>query len=179
MAATAEQLFARTDDGMRHELVRGELLTMTPPGFEHGLVASRIGELLRDHVKANALGVAITSEVGFTLERDPDTVRAPDVSFVAQARLEALGSIRRYWPEAPALAVEVLSPSDSLEAVEAKALDWLAGGSVAVLVLDPARRSGTIYRAGGEAHVHLGDAVLELDDAVPGLRVALADLFAS
>ncbi|MGD0197282.1 MAG: Uma2 family endonuclease [Solirubrobacteraceae bacterium] len=177
MAVSAEQLLSVPDDGMRRELVRGELRVMTPPGADHGLVAAEVGRVLGNHVNEHRLGRVLAAESGFVLERDPDTVRAPDAAFVSRTRLAALGRTSKYWPEAPAFAVEVVSPSDSFHEVEAKALGWLAAGSVAVLVLDPERRSGTIYRAGGEVRVHLGDAVLDLDDAVPGLRLELAGLF--
>jgi Uma2 family endonuclease len=177
MAVTAEQLLAMADDGMRYELVRGELRMMPPPGFDHGGVAAEVGRVLANHVREHRLGRMLAAETGFVLGRDPDTVRAPDAAFVSQARIEALGRTSRYWPEPPALAVEVVSPSDGFNEVEEKALSWIEAGSVAVLVLDPQRRSGAIYRAGGEMHMHLGDALLDLDDAVPGFRVGLASLF--
>ena len=177
MAVTAEQLLAMPHDGMRHELMRGELRMMPPPGADHGWVAAEAGRVLGNHVKEHRLGRVFAAQTGFVLARDPDSVRAPDAAFVRQARLDALGGTSLYWPEAPALAVEVISPSDSFHDVEAKALDWLTAGTIAVLVLDPERRSGTIFRTRGEVHVHVGDTVLDLDDAVPGLHMQLAALF--
>lgn len=88
-----------------------------------------------------------------------------------------MGRTERYWPGAPDLAVEVLSPSDSFRDVEAKALDWLWAGSLAVLVLDPARRTATVYRGRGGARVHSGEDTLDLSHAVPGWRVPLGELF--
>jgi Putative restriction endonuclease len=90
---------------------------------------------------------------------------------------EAVGRTERYWPGAPDFAAEVVSPADTFAEVEAKALDWLAGGTKVVLVIDPARRTATSYRGQADVQVHTGDAKLDLDDAVPGWRVALSDFF--
>ena len=117
-------------------------------------------------------------ETGFVLARDPDTVRAPDAAFIAKDRAEAIGRTPKYWPEAPALAVEVVSPNDTYREVHDKALEWLAAGSKIVLVLDPPKRTATVYRGQGDAHVHGAEDTLDLSDAVPGFSVAVAELFA-
>jgi Uma2 family endonuclease len=175
---TADELLAMPDDGMRRELVLGELRVMMAPGFRHGRVAARIGGLLLKHADATGCGVTVAAETGFLLARDPDTVRAPDAAFIVKDRVDAVGDTAKYWPGAPDLAVEVVSPDDSFHAVEEKALAWLAAGTIAVLVLDPAKQTGTIYRGGGDARIHTGEGVLDLGDAVPGFSVALAALFA-
>jgi Uma2 family endonuclease len=174
---TADELLQMPDDGMRHELVLGELRVMTPPGYEHGRVALEVGRVLANHVKENDLGVTVAAETGFILSRDPDTVRAPDTAFISRERAEAVGRTRKYWPGAPDFAVEVVSPDDSFHEVEEKALAWLAAGTLVVLVLDPAKQTGTTYRGHGEARVHAGEDTIDLSDAVPGFSVALAALF--
>ncbi len=166
------------DDGMRHELVRGELRTMTPPGAEHGRVAAIVGGLLFTHTRQTGSGIAMASETGFVLASNPDTVRAPDAAFIARERAEAVGRTAKYWPEAPALAVEVVSPGDSFHEVEENALEWLAAGTITVLVLDPAKRTATVYRGNGDAHIHRAEDTLDLSDAVPGFSVAVAEFFA-
>lgn len=175
---TADELLRMLDDGLRHELVRGELRTMTPPGAEHGRVAATVGILLGVHARQTGSGVTMAAETGFVLARDPDTVRAPDAAFVAKERAEAVGRTAKYWPEAPAFVVEVVSPDDTFHEVQEKALEWLAAGAIAVLVLDPPKRTATVYRRQGDAHVHGDGDTLDLSDAVPSFRVAVADLFA-
>jgi Uma2 family endonuclease len=175
---TAEDLWRLPDDGMRHELVQGELRTTTPAGFDHGRVAATVGVLLGVHVRQTGSGVAVGAETGFIIERDPDTVRAPDAAYISNERAEAVGSTPKFWPEAPTFAAEVVSPDDSFREVEEKALDWLRAGTSVVLVVDPARRTATVYRGAGEAHAHTAEDTLELSDAVPGWRVAVAELFA-
>ena len=175
---TADELLRMPDDSMCHELVRGEHRVMSPPGFEHGRVAANVGILLGVHVRQTASGVTLAAETGFLLARDPDTVRAPDASFVSKDRADAGGRTAKYWPGAPDLAVEVVSPDDSFHEVQDNALEWLAAGTIAVLVLDPPKRTATVYRGQGDAHVHDAQDTIDLGDAVPGFSVAVADLFA-
>jgi Uma2 family endonuclease len=175
---TADELLRMPDDGMRYELVLGELHMMPPPGFEHGRVALTVGGLLFAHARLTDSGVVVAAETGFLLSSDPDTVRAPDAAFIRQERAEKVGRTRKYWPGAPDLAVEVVSPDDRLRKVQDKALSWLAAGTIAVLVLDPAKCAATVYRERGDAHVHGPEDTLDLSDAVPGFSVAVAELFA-
>jgi Uma2 family endonuclease len=174
---TAEQLWRMPDDGMRRELVGGELRVMTPAGTEHGRIAMRVGRFLGDHVDKHGLGMALAAETGFVVAHDPDTVRAPDAAFVSKERAEQVGKTARFWPGAPDFAAEVISPGDSFTEVEEKALMWLEAGTKAVLVLDPERRTATVYRAPGEARVHTAEETIDLADAVPGWRVSLRELF--
>jgi Uma2 family endonuclease len=174
---TAEELLCMPDDGMRHELVLGELRVIPPPGFEHGRVAATVGILLGAHARRTGSGVTVAAETGFLLASDPDTVRAPDAAFISKERAERVGRTEKHWPGAPDLAVEVLSPGDSFREVQDKALAWLAAGTIAVLVLDPAKRTATAYRGQGDAHVHGPEDTLDLSDAVPDFNVAVAELF--
>jgi Uma2 family endonuclease len=175
---TANELLRMPDDGNSYELVRGELRVMSKPGFEHGRVAARIGTLLGVHVHEHSLGVTLAAETGFLLERDPDTVRAPDAAFLSEERVEQVGRTTTHWlAGAPDLAVEVISPNDTFREVQEKALEWLHAGTIAVLVLDSAKRTATVYRGQGDAHVHGVEDTLDLSDAVPGFGVAVAELF--
>lgn len=114
---------------------------------------------------------------GFKLASDPDTVRAPDVAFVAQDRAQVIGRPRGYWPGPPDLAVEVLSPADRHSAVEGKALDWLDAGARAVLVVDPVRRTATVYRTRDDIRVREAGEELELGDVVRGWSPRVGGFF--
>ncbi|HYM56013.1 MAG TPA: Uma2 family endonuclease [Solirubrobacteraceae bacterium] len=177
LTTTAEDLWNLPDDGMRRELVEGRLRVMSPAGFEHGRVAATAGILLGSHVRATGSGATLGAETGFILASDPDTVRAPDAAFVSQTRVDAVGRTDGFWPDgAPDLAIEVVSPEDSRPYVRSKALHWLEAGATAVLVLNPRSRSATVYRPGGDIR-SFTDGTLDLSDAVPGWRVAVADFF--
>jgi len=141
---TAEELLRMPDDGFRYELVRGELRQVPPAGNEHGYRASELSSELRNHVKANGLGRIYAAETGFKIYSDPDTVRAPDEAFVSRERLEEFGPLEGYWPGAPDLAVEVISPNDRHTEVMEKALEWLDAVCRMVLVVDPKQHTVTV-----------------------------------
>lgn len=176
--STASELFEMPDDGFRYELVKGELRKMSPSGSEHGAIVVNITVLLGQHVKANKLGVCFGAETGFKISSDPDTVRAPDVSFVRRERIPETGIPKKFWQGAPDLAVEVVSPGDTYNEVEDKVGQWLAAGARAVWVLNPNCRSVTVYRSAAEVtRLSEGD---ELDGGgvVPGFRCKVSEIFA-
>lgn len=174
---TAEQLFELSDDGYRSELVQGEIVRMTPTGGEHGIVAMRIGVLLSEYVEAHHLGVCFAAETGFILQRDPDTVRAPDVAFVAADRVPRTGIPTFYWPSAPDLAVEVLSPWDRPAEVRRKVEEYFAAGTRLVWIVDPAARTVHVYRSLHDVRVLRGDDELNGDEVLPGFRCVVNRLF--
>src|SRR3954468_6389985 len=133
---TAEDLLRRPDDGFRYELFRGELKKMAPAGHEHGRIAINISTPLDQHARANKLGRVYAAETGFLITSNPDTVRAPDVAFVSQERLEQVRGVKGYLPGAPDLVVEIISPNDSYTEVEEKVFDWLGAGARMVVVVN-------------------------------------------
>ena len=176
--ATAADLERLPDDGFRYELVCGELRKMTPAGNEHGRIAALLTISLGQHVLANRLGSIYAAETGFRLASDPDTVRAPDAAFVSQVRLDAVGSVAGYWPGAPDLAVEVVSPGDRSGEVEEKVAVWLAAGTQMVVVVEPRQRTVAVHRADGVIRALQEGDVLEGGEVVPGWKVSVAALFA-
>ncbi len=153
---------------------------MAPAGSEHGAVAFNLGRLPGNHVAEEGLGQVYAAETGFKIASAPDTVRAPDVAFVGRERVEATGKVTGYWPGAPDLAVEVVSPNDIHTEVTEKSLSWLNAGCRMVLVVDPGQRTVTVYRSLEDIRILRAEAVDVIDggDVVPGWRLALAELFA-
>lgn len=174
----ADELLHMPDDDFRYELVQGELRRMNPAGNVHGRIAVRITWRIAQFVEENQLGVVYAAETGFRLANDPDTVRAPDVSFVSRERVEAVGEVEGFWPEAPDLAVEVISPGDAYAEVEEKVFDWLDSGTKMVVVVNPRKRSATVYRSRTDITVLAETDVLESGDIVPGFRLAIREIFA-
>jgi Uma2 family endonuclease len=174
---TAEQLL-RTPGLGRCELVRGELIMMSPAGFEHGRVIMEIGGPLRDFARKNSLGVVTGAETGFQLAHDPDTVRAPDVGFVCAQRVPA-EPVSGYFPGPPDLAVEVLSPDDRAGEVLAKVRDWLQSGCRRVWVVDPQTRTVSVYRSPSEVVVLSETDTLSDEDLPRGFHLPVAEIFAT
>lgn len=175
---TSEELLGRPEDGFRYELVKGELRRMPPAGSEHGYVAINIGTSLNSHVRTNELGRVYAAETGFKLASDPDTVRAPDAAFVSRERVEKAGRVAGFWPGAPDLAVEVVSPGDTHAQVVEKALSWLEAGCRMVLAADPDRRTVTVYRSLDDIRMFTESGVLDGADVVPGWKLPVAEIFA-
>lgn len=173
---TADDLLALPDDGMRHELVGGELRTMTPSGYQHGRITARLARLVDSHVTTHQLGDALGAETGFRLSSNPDTVRAPDVAFVSRERLPDIAPPRGYGLGAPDLVAEVVSPGDTYGEVEEKVLDWLRAGTRLVWVVDPRTRTVAVHEASGK--ISIATEVLTGGDVLPGFECRVSELFA-
>jgi Uma2 family endonuclease len=141
-------------------------------------VAMSVAWRLAQYVDENRLGTVYAAETGFTLSTDPDTVRAPDVAFVSRARVEAVGEVEGFWPEAPDLAVEVISPGDSYTDVEEKVFAWLEAGTKMVVVINPRQRSATVYKSPSDITALAEADVLAGGDVVPGFELAVREIFA-
>lgn len=175
-AFTADDLLAMPDDGLRRELIEGEVHVTPPPGEEHAVVAAEILISLGTHVRAMGLG-RVHSEGGFRIASDPDTVLAPDVAFVSRERIEQVAIGKGYRAGAPDLAVDVVSPRDSFTEVEAKVARWLEAGCRMVVVVNPARRAATVYRSRDDIVLLAESDVLDGGDVVPGWTLPLRELF--
>ena len=179
---TAEELLAWPDD-QPGEIVDGVFVPkyrdgeVTGTGFAHGIVSIEIALLLGAHVKAGRLGRVLAAETAFRLRRNPDVVRCPDVAFVAAARLTA-GIPRGAFEGAPDLAVEVLSPTNTVPEMNRKLVDYLRYGVRSVWVIDPDARTVAVHPAGALPRWHQGDDVLDGGDVLPGFSVVTSAVFA-
>jgi Uma2 family endonuclease len=174
---TAEELLRMPDDGYRYELVRGELRKMAPAGHLHGRIAINVTTPLDQHVRAHNLGTVYAAETGFKLASNPDVVRAPAVAFIRRERVEEVGDVEGYWPGAPDLAVEVISPSDTYSDVQEKVFDWIEAGTRMVVLVMPRKRTVTIYRSLTDIVMLTGHDTLDGGDVVPGWKIPVSEVF--
>jgi len=175
---TADELLRLPDDGKRHELVAGELQTMPPRGWRDAEIASNLLGWLGAHVDEHELGAVVPGGTGFLLSEDPDTVRSPAVAFVSKEQLKAnQPEPDGYWPGAPDLAVELVSPDDLNCSVNDRVLAWLAAGAKMVWLVDPELQAVSIYRSPSQVKVIAGGGMLEVEDVVPGFRCPLGEIF--
>jgi Uma2 family endonuclease len=160
----------------RYELVEGEVVELTFPTPLHNVTVFRVSRMLAQFVEENGLGIVFPSDTGFVLSRDPGTLRGPDVAFVCAERAAGL-DLRANIPGAPDLAVEVISPTDTIRAMRRKVDQYLAAGCRTVWVLDPDKREVEIFECGTRPRVLLAEDSLECPELLPGFGVQVCDFF--
>jgi Uma2 family endonuclease len=151
---------------------------MPLPGGRHGRVAGKFLRRVGNFVEAAQLGETYAAETGFIVERDPDTVRGADVSFVASQRLALITNEEKHIPFAPDLAVEVRSPNDRVDEFEEKVHLWLTAGCQIVWTVDPEARIVVVHRLGVETVTLREDDEIDAGEVIPGFRCRVSDFFA-
>ena len=170
---TADELLAMPrGNGKRYELIRGVLVEKMSTGDPHAIVVKWIAFALTLYEFDTGYGEVRTGEPGYRLEISPDTVRAPDVAWIAPGRVPA--GTQGFPNLAPDLVVEVLSPRQDLSE---KAAMWLSFGSREVWLANPSPIGITRYRPGQEPEVLGEDDVLDGGDLLPGFSVPVWRLF--
>jgi Uma2 family endonuclease len=172
---TAEDLLRFREPGKTAELVRGMLVVREPPSTGHGGRAARLTVRVGAFVERAGLGEVFAQDTGFKIERDPDTVRAPDLAFVARDHVAQIPE-QGYAELAPDLVVEILSPADRPGEVLEKVGQWLSAGVRLVWVLDPARRHTRVYRADGSVSIVGPDEELNGEEVLPGFRCPIREI---
>ena len=173
---TAEMLEHLPEDDKRYELDEGELIRMSPGNPTHGRIAARLVIRIGQFVERNNLGEIYAADTGFTLGREPDTVRAPDVTFVRRERLAEV--TKTGFPEmAPDLAIEVASPSETATSLDRKIKQYLRAGTTAVWVVAPRRRDVTIHHRSAEPQTLGENDIVEQPDLLPGFHLAVKEIF--
>ncbi len=163
--------------GKRYELILGELRVMSPAGWRHGKLVSRLNSKLESYITKHDLGVVFGAETGFRLASNPDTVLAPDVSFISNRNFPEQEPKDGFWPGAPDLAVEILSPGDRTGEVDEKIDAWLEAGCAAVWIVNPKLKTVTVYRSHTDIQTRSIADILHGDPVVPGFSYSIDELF--
>ena len=174
---TADDLLRLDAEGVRGELIRGVLCETMPTGLEHGEIVVNLTILLGNFVKPRRLGRLTASDSGVWLERDPDTVREPDIAYFSAEKIPLDARVTGYAQVVPDLVVEVVSPSNSLQEVNDKALMWLRYGVGLVWVLHPDTRTVDAHREGHRVLTLTENDTLDGMDVLPGFVCAVKDVF--
>ncbi len=176
---TADDLLRMPDDEHRYELIRGELIRMSPAMPEHGWHGAEVLLSIGGYAKPRRLGVVFDSSVGYKFEVNPDTVLEPDVSFFRMERVPPRKDWKKYFTIPPDIVVEVLSPSERRAHINEKIRIYLGVGVRLLWLIDPRRRIVTVYAPGREPLVLRHVDVLSGEDVLPGFWLPLSDLFGS
>ena len=174
---TADELLRLYAKGVRGELIRGVFCEKMAAGVEHGEIVMNFGARLINFVKPRKLGRIIGSDSGVRLERNPDTVREPDIAYISAERMPLGTRVSGYSEAVPDLVVEVASPSNSQWELHDKALMWLRYGVRLVWVASPESRTVDVYREGHRV-VTLGDEdTLDGLGVLPGFTCSVSEIF--
>jgi Uma2 family endonuclease len=173
---TAEEFFLlpKPADGSRQELVKGEIITMPPPGGMHGVCCSKTDRKIGNFIDSGPGGTLVCNDTGFITDRHPDSVRGPDISYWSKERLKEVPV--GYIEIAPDMLVEVLSPSNTSKQIRTKIKEYFAKGVRLVWVIAPEDRILTIYRTPDEGRVLHETATVTGEDVLPGFSCRVSDL---
>ena len=175
---TEEELQALPEDGYTHEIVNGELVMSPKNNFQHGDICIRLSFALESFNRAHKLGVVLDSSTGFWMKNR--NCRAPDISFIPKERLKRLGfrrHTRQFFPKAPDLAVEILSPNNTRAEMDERLADFFASGTQLAWIIHPQEQFVEICHSPVQRKILGSGAVLDGEQLLPGFQYPIADLF--
>lgn len=161
---------------IKGELVRGAVRDTVPTGGKHGEVAMTIGTALTVHVRPNRLGRVAGTDTGVLLERDPDTVREPDVAFFSAEKIPLDVTVRGFYEVVPDLVVEIVSPGDSPSYVAERVAMWLGHGVRLVWAVYPVARTVAAHPLEGPTLIYTEDDEIDGGAVLPEFRCAVRDI---
>ena len=195
---TYSDFMVQPEDGVLHELVRGEILRMPPLKGKHGRIEMRLAGAIDRYLEGRArtlgwaddqgslardllAGALAGGEFGirFSVQDDPDQVRGVDVCYLSPeqvARYESFDS-DEYFPEVPVLVAEIISPSETASYINEKVNDYLSGGAQVVWLIFPKTRSVQIYRPDQPVFTVTAAQALDGGDVLPGFSIPGVRLF--
>ena len=174
---TADDLLRLDGEGVRGELIRGVFHEIMSSGLEHSKIAAKLTFLLSFFIIPRSLGTLATSDLGVWLEREPDTVREPDIAYFSAARLPLDVRVTGYAEVVPDLVVEIVSPNDTQREVRDKARMWLSYGVALVWVVQPDTRTVDVYAPGRAVVTHTDNDTLDGAAVLPGFTCPISDIF--
>jgi len=155
-----------------YEYAKGELIPIPPLTMEHGKISSSIVTLLGNHARQHQLGKMYIAGTKFQIG---ESGRKPDVAFVSKKRIPE--NERRASPVPPDLAIEVVSPSDTVYDVVEKALEYLDAGTQMVWVIEPIAQTVTVYRSPRDIKLLTLNDTLTGEDVVEGFQCSVEEIF--
>lgn len=159
------------------ELVRGEVILLSPGGFPHSRIGIRVGFILEQWARQTRLGRAVSNEAGIVVETDPDTVRGADVAYFSYQRLPKGTEPTGFSTTPPELVVEVIGAGQGWRALLEKAGEYLRMGVDRVWIVDPKSRRVHVLRPDAEPAFVSDEQTLTDEIILPGFSCAVRDFF--
>ena len=178
---TNEEFLALPDDGMERNLIRGVLLEkpMTRRNRFHSETEASLACFLKNWVLTLPVprGKVFSGEAGFYLSRNPDTSVGIDVAYISAETAARQTDDTSMVDGVPVIAVEILSPNDTVEEIHGKIHVYVASGVKQVWIVDPHFRTVHIHRPGRKPEFFTDDDDLTAEPDLPGFSVRVARLF--
>jgi Uma2 family endonuclease len=164
-------------DGNRYELINGELIDMGNSGALHGYVCSILVMALMNYILPKKLGIVLDSSTAFTMKNG--NKRSPDISFVSKEKLQGLEELPDgFLDGAPDLAIEVLSPNNTIAEIHQKLVEYFENGSRLVWVINLKQHYVLVYRSAQEPDRLLKQSdTLDGEEVIAGFTMPLSELF--
>ena len=174
---TADDLLRRSRKGVKGELVKGVWHETRAVGGEHGEIAGALIAEIRAHIRPRRMGRVGGSAAGVRLERNPDTVREPDVFYISAEKLPLAVRVPGYYEVIPDLVAEIAAPGDSQREIANRVAMWHRYGVAMVWAMYPATRTVAAHPLDGAAIIFGADDTLDGGGVIPGFQCPVRDLF--
>ncbi len=174
---TADDLLRLDSEGVKGELIRGVLHETVTAGGEHGDIASGLIGEVRAYARPRRLGRVGGTDTGILLERNPDTVREPDVYYISAEKLALDVRVAGYYEVVPDMVAEIRSPSDRRAEFNEKIQMWLDFGVRLVLAVYPQTRTIEAHQPGRSTVTLAYEDTLNGGEIIPGFSCPVRDIF--
>lgn len=172
---TEKELMSLPENGYKHELINGELV-MVPAGMEHENIVIKLSAALERFVSERKLGAIFGSNAGYRMKSD--NLRSPDVSFISKKRLQGFKRPPKgFFKGSPDLAVEILSPSDTMENLHEKIVEYFENDTKLVWVINPEEQVILVYHSPRPDKLLAGNDILNGEDIFTGFTLPVSELF--
>jgi Uma2 family endonuclease len=175
---TEAEIQALPDNGCLHEVVAGQLVMSPKNNFQHEQICERLNFALESFNRAHRLGAVFGSSMGFWMKNR--NCRAPDVSFVSKERLIRLGfkpDAKSFFPGAPDLAAEVLSPGNTHAEIDERLRDFFDSGSQVAWIVHPDKQLAEVCHSLADRRILGVGGSLDGEHLLPGFSYPVSDLF--
>ncbi|MEP9412453.1 MAG: Uma2 family endonuclease [Candidatus Brocadia sp.] len=173
---TEKELMSLPKEGYKCELIQGKLV-MGPAGIEHEEIGANLLTALRSFVSERKLGIVCGSSAGYWMKSG--NLRSPDVSFIRKERLQGYKRPPKgFFKGSPDIAIEILSPTDTVESLHGKIVEYFENDTKLAWVVNPEEQTVLIYHSPQPSKLLTKNDLLDGEEILKGFTFPIAELFA-